>query len=166
MMRTKFYYLLIIIIVAFDQLTKFFIANNISQYESVTVIPGFFKLVHVRNDGAIFGFFSHSGKPWVFVVLTVASLIALILVIYYFHIVPAKDKIFKLALALILAGALGNLIDRFLRGYVVDFLHFYVKRWQWPSFNVADSCITIGAVLLLYIFFLRKKETCIQSSWK
>jgi len=163
-MRTKFYYLLIVLIVAFDQLTKFFIANNISRYESVTVIPGFFKLVYVRNDGAIFGFLSNSGKPWVFIVLTIASLIALMLVVYYFHIVPAKDKLFKFALALILAGALGNLIDRILRGYVVDFLHFYAGRWQWPSFNLADSSITIGAVLLLFIFFIRKKETCIQSS--
>ena len=164
MMRTKFYYLLIIIVVMLDQLTKFFIAKNLSQYDSVTIIPGFFKLVHVRNDGAIFGLLSDSGKSWVFFVLTVASLLALSLVVYYFHIVPAKDKVFKIALALILAGALGNLVDRVLRGYVVDFLHFYIKGWQWPSFNIADSCITIGALLLLYIFFIRKKETCIQSS--
>lgn len=163
-MRNKFYYLLILVLVIFDQLTKFFIAKNLSQYDNVTVIPGFFKLVHVRNTGAIFGFLSDSGKPWVYIALTVASLLALTLVVYYFYIVPAKDKIFKLALALILAGALGNLIDRVFRGYVVDFLHFYVKRWQWPSFNMADSCITIGALLLLYIFFIRKKETCIQSS--
>jgi len=162
-MRNKFYYLLILVLVIFDQSTKFFIAKNLSQYDSVTIIPGFFKLVHVRNTGAIFGFLSDSGKPWVFIVLTIASLIALTLVVYYFHIVPAKDKIFKSALALILAGALGNLIDRVIRGYVVDFLHFYVKRWQWPSFNIADSCITIGALILLYIFFIRKKETCIQS---
>jgi len=163
-MRTKFYYLLIGILVILDQLTKFFIAKNLTQYDSITIIPGFFKLVHVRNNGAIFGFLSDSGKPWIFIVLTIASLIALSLVIYYFFIIPAKDKLFKLALTLILAGALGNLIDRVLRGYVVDFLHFYVQRWQWPSFNLADSCITIGALLLLYIFFIRKKETCIQSS--
>jgi signal peptidase II len=156
--------MLIILLVILDQLTKFFIAKNLSQYDGITIIPGFFKLVHVRNNGAIFGLLSDSGKSWVFIVLTVASLLALSLVIYYFHIVPAKDKVFKLALALILAGALGNLIDRILRGYVVDFLHFYIQRWQWPSFNIADSCITIGALLLLYIFFIRKKETCIQSS--
>jgi signal peptidase II len=164
MMRTKYYYFLIVGIVALDQLTKFLIAANLSQFQSVTIIPGFFKLVHVKNNGAIFGFLSNSGKPWVFIALTIISFIALLLVIYYFHIVPAKDKVFKFALALILAGALGNLIDRIIRGYVVDFLHFYVKRWQWPSFNIADSCITIGALLLLYIFFIRKKETCIQSS--
>ncbi|MBN2245357.1 MAG: signal peptidase II [Candidatus Aminicenantes bacterium] len=164
MMRIKYYYLLILGIVAIDHLTKFMIVANLSQFQSITIIPGFFKLVHVKNNGAVFGFLSNSGKPWVFTVLTIVSSMALLLVIYYFHIVSAKDKVFKFALALILAGALGNLIDRIIRGYVVDFLHFYVKKWQWPSFNLADSCITIGAIILLYIFFIRKKETCIQSS--
>ena len=82
------------------------------------------------------------------------------LVIFYFSKVPAQEKLLKVTLAIILGGALGNQIDRILRGFVVDFLEVYVKSFHWPSFNVADSCISIGAVLLVYIFFFRKGPKC------
>jgi signal peptidase II len=85
------------------------------------------------------------------------------LVAYYFVKTPASDGRVKLALTLILAGALGNLVDRLARGYVVDFLDFYVGRWHWPFFNVADSCITIGA-LLLVIFLVIRTPACSPSS--
>ena len=147
-------------ILILDQVSKLWILNNIPHGAGCSVIPGFFNLTHVRNRGAIFGFFSQSGSPVVHVLLTVASLTALGLVVFYFSRVPAQEKLLKITLALILGGALGNQIDRILRGYVVDFLEVYVRSFHWPSFNVADSCISIGAVLLVYIFFFRKGPKC------
>jgi signal peptidase II len=120
-------------------------------------------LVHIRNKGAIFGFFSQSGNIWVFVLLTLASLAALGLVIYYFFKTPPNEKILKISLSLILAGAVGNLIDRVFRGSVIDFLDFSVKGWHWPSFNLADSCISIGALLLVFVFLFKRSSKCSPS---
>jgi signal peptidase II len=163
MKKTHFYFLLIAILIVLDQATKWLIARNVVLYSSLKVIPGFFNITHIRNKGAIFGAFSQTDKPLVFVLLTAASFIALALVIYYFYKTPASERGLKLALSLILAGALGNLIDRLFRGNVIDFLDFYIKNRHWPFFNVADSCITIGAVLLLF-FFLIRKPACTPSS--
>jgi len=160
MKKTIPYLALIAGIVILDQVTKMLILRSVPNGASRVVIPGFFNLSHVRNRGAIFGLFSQSGNPVVYVALAVASLGALVLVMYYFIKVPAQDRLLKITLSLILGGALGNQVDRLLRGYVVDFLEVYVKSFHWPSFNVADSGITIGAILLVYIFFFRKGEKC------
>ncbi len=156
MKRSIPYLPLILTILILDQVSKILILRNIPYGTSLTVIPGFFNLTHVRNRGAIFGFMSHSGNPAVYALITAASLAALGLVAYFFVRVPAQDKLLRTTLALILGGALGNQIDRLFRGFVVDFVEIYVKSFHWPSFNVADSCISIGAVLLIYVFFLKK----------
>ncbi len=156
MKRILPYLSLISMILVLDQVTKVLILKNIPHGTSFTVIPGFFNLTHVRNRGAIFGFMSQSGNPVIYALLTVASLAALGLVAYFFVRVPSQDRLLRTTLALILGGALGNQFDRLFRGYVVDFLEVYVESFHWPSFNVADSCISIGAVLLIYVFFLRK----------
>jgi len=163
-MRKNLPYLaFIVFLLCFDQATKWLIARQIPLYGTRKVIPGFFSLTHIRNKGAIFGFFSHAGSRFVFLALIVASLVALALVVFYFIKTPAADRGMKLALSLILAGALGNQIDRVGRGYVIDFLDLYVRNRHWPFFNVADSCITIGAILLL-IMFLVRKPACSPSS--
>ena len=154
------YLTLIFSILMLDQLSKILILRSIPKGTSRVVIPGFFNLSHVQNRGAIFGFFNQSGSPAVFLALTAASLVALGLVAYYFFRVPDGDRLLKITLALILGGALGNQLDRVFRGYVVDFLEIYVGSFHWPSFNMADSCISIGAVLLVYIFFFRKGQKC------
>ncbi|MBM3285651.1 MAG: signal peptidase II, partial [Candidatus Aminicenantes bacterium] len=117
----------------------------------------------IHNRGAIFGAFARGGHPFVSLALALASLVALGLVVYYFMKTPVSERGMKISLSLILAGALGNLVDRVFRGYVIDFLDFYVKKWHWPSFNVADSCITIGAILLLF-FYLKRRPACSLSS--
>lgn len=150
---------LVIVLLILDQLTKLWILKNIAYGTAKIIIPGFFNLSHVRNKGGIFGLFSHTGNSTIFLLLTIASLIALALVIYYFVITPASERLLKFTLTLIMVGALGNLLDRILRGYVIDFLDFYIGKNHFPSFNVADSCITIGAIMLIYAFFLRKGET-------
>lgn len=164
MKRHYFYYVLILFFLGLDQLTKLIIARNIRLYDSVKILPGFFNLSHIHNKGAVFGFFSRSGSQSVFLLLTVASLAALCLVIYYFIRVPAEKMLLKMSFSLILAGALGNLLDRIVRGYVIDFLDFYIGRHHWPFFNVADMCITIGALLLVFTFFFKKESQCFLSS--
>ena len=157
------YFLIMIALVALDQATKHIIARTVDLYESVTVIPGFFNITRIHNKGAIFGSFSQTNNKLVFALLTAASLAALALVIYYFFKTPAGDKLMKVALTLIMAGALGNQFDRLIRGHVIDFLDFYVGKAHWPFFNAADSCITVGACLMLVILFRRKPE-CSPSS--
>jgi signal peptidase II len=160
MNKKAFYLGLIAALVVLDQVTKTIIARNIGLYSSVNVFPGFFDLVHVRNKGAIFGFFSRSGNSVIFVILTAASLAALALVVYYFIKTPATEKLMSSSLALIMAGAIGNQSDRIFRGHVIDFLDFNFWGWHWPSFNVADSCISIGAALLIFIFFFKRGSKC------
>lgn len=164
MMRKSVPYLALILGLALiDQVAKAVVFGAVEIYRVVPVIPGFFNITHIHNSGAIFGILSSSGKLPVFLFLTGASLFALGFVVYYFVKTPAADRLTKISLALILAGALGNLTDRILRGYVIDFLDFYIGRHHWPFFNVADSCITVGALLLIVIFF-RRKPACSPSS--
>jgi signal peptidase II len=163
MTRNSPYFLFILVLMAIDQAAKFAVSRTVELYESRTIIPGFFNLTRIHNRGAIFGAFNQSNKPAVFIALTAASLLALGLVVFYFFKTPASDRLMKIALSLIMAGALGNLLDRFIRGYVIDFLDVYVHNAHWPFFNVADSCISVGAVLMLLIFFRRKPE-CTPSS--
>ena len=157
------YLLLILGLVALDQATKNLIARTVDLYESVPVIPGFFNITRIHNRGAIFGTFSQTNNRYVFLLLTAASLAALAMVVYYFIKTPASDKLMKVSLTLIMAGALGNQFDRLVRGHVIDFLDFYVGKAHWPFFNVADSCITVGALLMLVILF-RRKPACTPSS--
>jgi signal peptidase II len=151
------YLFLVVILLAADQFTKLLVVRNIPPNSGVDVIRDYFTLVHVQNKGAIFGFFSQSQNTLVYLLLTMASLAALTLVVYYFFKTPAKETTIMFPLSLILAGALGNLSDRVFRGYVIDFLDFSIRSWHWPSFNVADSCITIGAILFIYVFFFRRQ---------
>jgi len=158
-MRTKVPYLILAgVLLALDQASKTLIEGRIFQGQTVAVIPGFFNLVHARNRGAIFGFLSGSSAPWIRIGLLAASLAALAFVIYYFFKTPASEKGTLTGLALILTGALGNQISRLHSGYVVDFLDFYIGNAHWPSFNVADSCITIGAVWLLTAFLFKRRS--------
>lgn len=161
--RIPYFFLIALLFIA-DQATKAWIARNILLNASREVIPGFFQLVHIRNKGAIFGFFSQSGNRFVFLLLTLASLVALSLVLYYFFKASPEDKWLKISLSLIIAGALGNFANRVFKGYVIDFLDLSVRDWHWPSFNVADSCISIGAILLIIIFLFKRSPTCSPSS--
>jgi signal peptidase II len=164
MNRKLIYPVIILALLGIDQLTKALVARSIPFQSSKSIIPGFFNLTHIRNRGAIFGFFSHSESRILFVFLTLVSLVALGLVIYYFFKTPSSQRFMKLSLSVILAGALGNLIDRIIRGYVIDFLDFHIKNWHWPSFNVADACITAGAFLLIFILVFKRGKECIPSS--
>jgi len=157
------YFLAALGLVVLDQATKAIVARLVPLYESVPVIKGFFNITRIHNKGAIFGTFSQTDNRLVFALLTAASLAALAFVVYYFFKTPDSDRLMKVSLTLIMAGALGNQFDRLVRGHVIDFLDFYVGQVHWPFFNVADSCITIGACLMLVTLF-RRKPACSPSS--
>ncbi len=145
-------------LIVIDQVTKLLVQARIFQGQTVTVIPGFFNLVNVHNRGAIFGFLSQSVDPWVRRGLLAASVAALVFVIYYFFRTSVADRGALTGLTLILAGALGNQVSRLWQGYVVDFLDLHIGKAHWPFFNVADSCLTIGAVWLLATFVFRRRS--------
>jgi signal peptidase II len=135
-----------LIVILADQLTKIAVARVFAYGESHAIAP-FFNLVLVFNRGAAFSFLAMAGgwQRWAFTALGVVAA----LVICYLLKRHGAQKMFCTALALILGGALGNVIDRLMYGHVIDFLDFHVGRWHWPAFNLADSAITIGAVLLV-----------------
>jgi signal peptidase II len=133
------------LVVPLDQATKAWVEGNVSPFGAMPIIPGFFQITHARNPGAALGLFQ--GTPVVvFVVLTV---IAMALVVSFYRRVEPDDGPSSFALGLILGGAVGNLIDRLVRGEVVDFLQFDLRLFIFPDFNVADSAIVIGIALLL-----------------
>jgi signal peptidase II len=144
-------------IVLLDQVTKAVVVHTIDLHEYVPVVDGLLSLSHVRNRGAAFGLLSDWDVPYQAVLLAVLSLCALAAIALYFLRLPPAARLPRLALALVLGGALGNLIDRARLGYVVDFVHAYWRRYQWPDFNVADSAITVG-VALLVLDVLRSPE--------
>jgi signal peptidase II len=145
----KFHLLLAFGVFALDRLTKWAVAQNIALHENINVIPGFFRLTHVQNRGAAFGLFSESSSEYKVAVLVLFSVVALVVVSTLLWKNSHRLTTTGVGLALILGGALGNLWDRIVTGHVVDFLLFYVGSYQWPAFNVADTAIVVGAVLLV-----------------
>ena len=136
-------------IVVFDQATKAMVKARLPLHDSVTVIPGFFDLTHVRNTGAAFGMLNNMEFAYKPAVMVGVALIALGAVASYALTLPATQRIARYGLALILGGAAGNLIDRAIMGYVVDFVDVYWRGVHFWAFNVADSAITVGVVLML-----------------
>lgn len=139
-------------VVALDQVAKALVMVAIEKYHTITVIPGFFNLVHIYNPGGAFGFLASQGTVVRNVFFFSVSWLAILLVLYFFWRTPRGYRLLSSAFALILGGALGNMIDRIRLGKVVDFLDVYIGRHHWPAFNIADSAITIG--MLIFVFHL------------
>ncbi len=144
------------IIVIVDQLTKILTVRSFEMGDRKTIIPGFFDLTLVYNKGAAFSFLAGAGgwQRWFF---TIFGIIAAIVIVWLLarH---GGQKMFAYALTFILGGAVGNVIDRVHQGKVTDFLLFYHDRWFFPAFNVADSAITIGAILLILDELMRVRK--------
>jgi signal peptidase II len=138
-----------LIVVLLDRWSKRLIAQRVALYTHIQVIPGFFRITHTENTGAAFSLFADSNGPWKTELLVGFSVIALLVV----SIMLWKNHPAHLAtgvgLSLIMGGAFGNLWDRLARGRVIDFLLVYVKHYEWPVFNLADSAIVVGAGLLI-----------------
>jgi signal peptidase II len=136
-------------VIVLDQVTKAVVRQELRLYETHEIIPGLASLVHGRNVGMAFGVFSGGGLPAQAVVLAILSGVVLLVVLAHWRRLAEGPILLRLALALIAGGAVGNLIDRVRLGYVTDFVHLYWREHQWPDFNLADSAISIGIVLLL-----------------
>ena len=154
-----FYLLIALVVVLLDRWTKHVVAQRISLYSHIQVIPGFFRLTHTENTGAAFSLFADSTAPWKTGLLIAFSVIALAVVSVLLWKNHHAHMVTGVGLSLIMGGALGNLWDRLARGRVIDFLLFYFKRYQWPVFNLADSAIVVGAGLLVVEILIAKSHT-------
>lgn len=148
------WYLLAVVLVALDQLLKFIVVRTLHFGEPVEVLP-FFSLTLTYNPGAAFSFLAQASgwQRWFFVAIALAASV----LISYLLFKHRRETYLCVALTLVLGGAIGNLIDRVIFGAVVDFVLLHWRQYQWPAFNLADSCITVGAVLLIWDSFARSR---------
>ncbi|THB75591.1 MAG: lipoprotein signal peptidase [Gammaproteobacteria bacterium] len=151
----KWLWLSVVVVIA-DQITKILVLQNFQYQESIAIFPSF-NLVHVHNYGAAFSFLSDAGgwQRWLFAVL---ALVFSVLIVLWISRLKPGERFTAIGLALVLGGAIGNLVDRIYHGYVIDFLDFYMGTSHWPAFNVADIAISIGVVALIILSFFDDKE--------
>ena len=146
---------LMLVSVGLDQLSKYLVVANMGLHESVDIIPGVLRFTYIHNDGAAFG--SMDEHRWIFMVLSSAAIIGILVFLFW---KKPQDKLLLSSLILITGGGIGNMIDRIALGYVIDFIDFcaFPKIWMW-IFNIADSCVCIGAgLMVLYLILEMKKE--------
>ncbi|TFG92586.1 MAG: signal peptidase II [Syntrophobacterales bacterium] len=157
------FFITLVLVAGLDQLSKWYISSTMSLHTSYPVIDGFFNITYVRNPGAAFGFLANAAPVFRSVFLITVSTAAIVMILYYIARNRSDGILLTGALSLITGGAAGNLIDRVLFGNVIDFLDVYIGSYHWPAFNVADSAISIGAVLLVVEMF-KKKRTDITAA--
>ncbi len=154
----RLYFLIVLVLLACDQVSKYWIISTMNLYEMREIIPGLFNLVHVTNKGAAFSMLASVDSPlrhWFFVSVNSAAVIGLTIAAF-----KMRDQWYRVAFAMVGAGALGNLIDRLRFGAVIDFLDIYLGSYHWPAFNVADSsiCVGVGLLLILNILDIKKDK--------
>jgi signal peptidase II len=157
-MRNKYIRLVVIggIIVIIDQLTKFFIVKYLPLHDTVPVVLGLFNIIHIKNPGGAFGLLANLTPGMrTFIFLFISSL-AVGLILYFYLKTPVNQTWLAAGFALIFGGAIGNLIDRIRFGVVTDFLDFYISKYHWPAFNVADSAITVGIGIFIFHLLFKK----------
>jgi signal peptidase II len=147
-----------VLVVLLDQMTKAWILATLRLQEGFAVVGGLFNIIHVRNPGAAFGFLAGAPPLFRYIFFMSVTAAAILLIFHYLRVSRIQESSLILALALILAGAVGNLIDRVRFGEVVDFLDVYIGSYHWPAFNVADSAISVGAAILIMVLLGRRKE--------
>lgn len=145
------------VILLLDQITKSFVMLNMTLGDSITVIDGFFNITYIRNPGAAFGFLADSSPAFRSIFFIGIAIMAIIMILYLVKKISDEKLLLSFCLSLILSGAVGNLIDRVRFGEVIDFLDFYLFSYHWPAFNIADSAITVGAIIL--VLEMVKKKT-------
>ena len=130
------------VMVLLDYTTKRLIETFVSAHETIPLLP-FLRVVHVKNPGAAFGIFSNLSNS-VFIIISIVAIILLAI-----YLLKTVDRLEVFSISLIVGGAIGNLIDRLTIGKVIDFIDFFVGRWHWPAFNVADSALTVGIIIFI-----------------
>lgn len=161
-MKVYRWLLLSIIIVMVDQLSKQIVVQQMQLFQSIEVLP-FFNFYYIHNYGAAFGFLNDQPgwQRWFFTIIT--SIISLGLLVWISKL-RASQKLLILALVFVLGGALGNLYDRVVYGYVIDFIDWHVSGYHWPSFNIADAAISMGALLLILDTFMNPNSDLVQKA--
>jgi len=149
--------IIIALVVILDRLTKLWIIAKVSAFTVIPVIPGFFNIVHAENPGAAFSMLSDAPAQWRAILLVGISTVVLSFVAALLWR-PLDSRLMRISLPLVFGGALGNLLDRIFRGTVTDFVQVFLGTYEYPSFNIADSAITIGACLLV-IDLLRSRKS-------
>ena len=144
------FFIINLIVAAADQSTKIIVERLLSLNQFIVIIPNFFDIRYIRNTGAAFGIMARLPDAARLPFLIGVSLIAMGLIFYLFYKAEKERLVYLVSLSLVFSGAIGNLIDRIMFGEVRDFLHLHVYNLSWPVFNVADSAITVGIVLLAY----------------
>ena len=145
-------------VIVLDQITKAAIVARFFKHESYAIVDGFFNLVYVMNPGAAFGFLANMSEKFRYIFFIGITVVVILLIIYYIIKSKPQNMLMVTSLTLIFAGAVGNLIDRIRFGAVVDFLDVYIGTAHWPAFNVADSAISIGAVLMIWGMIMNREE--------
>lgn len=148
-----FYYLIALLVIAFDQLTKWMIVKKMEYGESIEIIENLLYITSHRNRGAAWGILQ--GQMWFFYIITIAVIIGLV---YYIQKLAKESRLLGVSLGLMLGGAIGNFIDRVVRQEVVDFVHAYIFSYSFPVFNIADATLSIGVGLLVIYMFLEEKN--------
>ncbi len=148
------WYVLSFTVIIIDQITKYFAVEKLALHEVKSIYEGF-NLILIYNEGAAFSFLSDAGGWQRWFLIGVSCIVCVFIVVWMYQSI-SKSKCLLAGLSLILGGALGNLWDRLSLGYVVDFIEVYYKDLYWPAFNIADSAITIGAILLILDIFLKE----------
>lgn len=141
------------VVVLLDQITKAIISHRLNLNQTIGVIAGFFNIVYFKNPGAAFGLFRGWGSMRD-IFLVIVTLLALIIIIYIYR--KTTERLLRFSLSLIAGGAIGNLIDRVRFGEVIDFLDFYIGKYHWPAFNIADSAITVGVFIAVVELYFKK----------
>ena len=138
-----------------DQASKYWIIGRLHYGERMWVIPGYFELTHVRNPGGMFSFMADASVEVRMILFVGAAILAIFLLLLFLARHPADERLVPMALGMILAGAVGNLLDRLIHGEVIDFLNVHLMNgYVWPSFNVADSLIVVGTIILMFEVFM------------
>jgi signal peptidase II len=138
-----------------DQISKYQIIDHLHYGERMWVVPNYFELTHIRNPGGIFSLLADSSAELRMTLFVGAAMLAIVLLLVFLIRHPPEDRLVPMALGMILAGAVGNLADRLIHGEVIDFLNVHLMNgYVWPSFNIADSLIVVGTVILMAEMFL------------
>lgn len=157
-MKNKYHWVgsIIGLVLILDQATKYLVEKHVRLYETITIVPGFFNLTHVRNRGAAFGILATMPGMWRSLFFISVTIIAVAVIAFLIR--TAHERLPVFAFSLIAGGAVGNLVDRVRYAEVVDFIQWYVKDYYWPSFNIADSAISAGVALLVVDMLFAKKH--------
>lgn len=152
-----------LVIVIIDQISKHTVSTLLSVGDSISIIPGIFNITYIRNPGIAFGLLRGLPPSIRLPLLAILSILAIVAILILLHRVKGKTLLQDISLSCILGGAAGNLVDRILYGEVVDFLDLHIGRYHWPAFNISDSAITIGVLVIFIILFSQQRREGIDN---